>query len=247
VSLYLSKSVSSILSLAGVLGVLFAAAFVGSIPRSFRTITLVFCSLFVLGIGFIGAAYDVHEVVLKHFGKNTTLTGRTYLWGEAMKEGMKAPLFGHGYSAFWVEGQPKAEYLWMKFGVKAKIGFHFHNVYFETFVELGMLGVAIIAYLMLANCWRSTRMILRYGLSVDNMYALGVSVLLFIRAMVEVDVIGTFSIGPLLFYSVIPRLAVVKRAKQEASGQNHITDRVSHPFITAPPPQRPASTGARRD
>jgi exopolysaccharide production protein ExoQ len=228
--------------------VLFAAAFIGRIPRSFRTITLIFCSLFVLGIGFIGAAYDVHEIVLKHFGKNTTLTGRTYLWGEAMKEGMKAPLFGHGYSAFWVEGQPKAEYLWMKFGVRARIGFHFHNVYFETFVELGMFGVAIIAYLMLANCWRSTRMILHNGISVEYMYALGVSILFFIRAMVEVDILGTFSIGPFLFYSVIPRLAVLKRAKHVALRQNDLTDRVSHPFITAYPPSKAGFSGvARRD
>jgi exopolysaccharide production protein ExoQ len=220
-SLYLSKSVSSIISLAVILMAMCAAAFIGRMPRSFRTIVLIGFTLTVIMVGLFGAAFDVQDTVLKGFGKNATLTGRTFLWQEAINSGMKAPILGHGYAAFWVEGQPKAEQLWMKFGVTTKVGFHFHNVFLEVFVELGALGVAIIVFIMLANCWKSTRALLRNGMSVEYMYALGVSIMFLIRAMVEVDIIGTFSVGPLLFFSVLPRLADLERVKRDASPSKH--------------------------
>ena len=212
ISIYLSKSASSVVSLMVMLTAVFATACITKIQRPLRTISFILLMfLAVMGAG-ISVAFNAQDAILDSFGKDSTLTGRTHLWAEALKSSLEAPILGHGYSAFWVEGQPKAEQLWAEFGVTAKVGFHFHNVFLETFVELGAVGVAILAFIMLANCWSSIHLLLRQGLSVDGAFALGISVMFLTRAMVEVDIIGTFSIGPLLFYSVIPGLKQLKRA-----------------------------------
>ena len=212
ISLYVSKSASSVLSLAVVLAAIPAAVLLVKIPRPFRMLSFISGIFIIFLLTAIGIAFNAQNAILSSFGKNTTLTGRTHLWSEGIKIGQQSPYLGHGYSAFWVEGQPKAEQLWQEFGVTAKVGFHFHNVFLETFVELGALGVAIIILLILTNCWSSLRLIIRSGLSLEYLYALGISVMFLTRAMVEVDIIGTFSIGPLLFYSVIPRLAAFRYA-----------------------------------
>ena len=94
----------------------------------------------------------------------------------------------------------------MKFGVPGRIGFHFHDLFIETFVELGVVGVTLIAYVMLFTCWKSLRLIIRHGMSVEYVYALSVSFLFFI-------------IGPVLFFSVIPRLAAVQEEMRERHAQ----------------------------
>ncbi len=213
-SMYLSKSASSMLSLIVILLAIFAAVIIGKIPRSFRTATFAMFTFIMLIGTVIGVAYDAQDTILKGFGKDSTLTGRTHLWDEAIKSGAQTPVLGHGYSAFWVPGNRKAEQLWSEFGVKARIGFHFHNVFLETFVELGIVGAALVTFLILGNCWKSITLIIRNGMSVEYILALGISIMFLIRAMVEVDIIGTFSIGPLLFYSVIPRLATFHREQR---------------------------------
>jgi len=221
VSLYLSKSASSVLTLALTLAVIIGARFITRLPRAMRTITLVGFTLIVLFVTVIGTMYDAQKLVLKSFGKDSTLTGRTYLWIEGYKSGMETPYFGHGYQAFWVEGRAKAEILWDKFGVPARIGFHFHDLYVETFVELGLFGVILIAAIMLITCWISLRCIIKKGMTVEYVYALSVSFLFFIRAIVEVDLIGTFIIGPVLFFSVIPKLATYHQEQALAKMQMH--------------------------
>ena len=202
------------LSLVVILLAIFAAVIIGKIPRSFRTATFAMFTFIMLIVTVIGVAYDAQDAILKGFGKDSTLTGRTHLWEEAIKSGAQTPILGHGYSAFWVPGNRKAEQLWSEFGVKARVGFHFHNVFLETFVELGIVGAALVTFLILANCWKSITLIIRNGMSVEYILALGISIMFLIRAMVEVDIIGTFSIGPLLFYSVIPRLATFHREQR---------------------------------
>lgn len=214
VSLYLAKSASSVLSLIVILVAVFAAVLIGKIPRSFRKTAFVGFLTIIISLIVAGAAVDAQTVILKSFGKDTTLTGRTFLWDEAVKSGMENPIAGHGYSAFWVPGQRKAEQLWAKFGVRARVGFHFHNVFLEVFVELGFIGVVLVSYLLFASCWRSMMLIIKNGMNVEYIYALGISVMFLTRAMVEVDIIGSFSIGPLLFYSVIPRLATYHREQK---------------------------------
>jgi exopolysaccharide production protein ExoQ len=214
ISLYLSRSASAVITLALTLAVIIALAFISKLPRAMRMITIIAFTLLALFITAVGTSYEGQNLVLSSLGKDSTLTGRTYLWAEGYKSGMEAPFLGHGYQAFWVAGRPKAELLWQKFGIPTRIGFHFHDLFVETFVELGSLGVILITGVLLTTCWKGVRLIIRHGMSVEYVYALGVSFMFLSRAIVEVDLIGTFMIGPVLFFSVIPRLASLRLDKK---------------------------------
>ncbi len=77
---------------------------------------------------------------LQTTGKDPTLTGRTDLWHRAFSLIAARP-FGVGYGAFWVPGNPEAEYIWDMFNIQARPGFNFHNTYISNAVEVGPLGV----------------------------------------------------------------------------------------------------------
>lgn len=218
VSLYLSKSASSVLSLGVTLAVLGLIVIIARLPRTFRLFTFLFMAIWLAALVGIGLALDWHEAIFQSFGKDSTLTGRTVLWENGMKEGWERPVLGHGYGAFWVQGYAPAERLWYMFRMFGRGGFHFHNVYVQVFVEIGLIGVLLIVMLMWRNCARSLALALRHGIKPEYALALGLSVMLLIRSMVEVDIIGTFGIGAILFYSVIPRLALESKKKPPPTG-----------------------------
>ncbi|TGV63220.1 O-antigen ligase family protein, partial [Mesorhizobium sp. M00.F.Ca.ET.158.01.1.1] len=89
------------------------------------------------------------DFVLGIFGKDSTLTGRTYLWEQGWNAAMRSPILGVGYAAYWVQGFAEAERLWNEFYITTRTGFHFHNTYVEALVELGFTGAVLISLIML--------------------------------------------------------------------------------------------------
>ena len=65
ISLYLSKSASSVLTLGLTLAVIVGVAFITKLPRAIRMITLVGCTLIALLVTIVGTAYDAQKLVLK--------------------------------------------------------------------------------------------------------------------------------------------------------------------------------------
>jgi exopolysaccharide production protein ExoQ len=82
-------------------------------------------------------------------GRDFTLTGRTDLWRLALDEIAHRPLFGAGFQAVWVRGNPLAEMLWAEFGVESRTGFHFHNAFLSNAVEIGLPAALLQAALVL--------------------------------------------------------------------------------------------------
>jgi O-antigen ligase len=77
-------------------------------------------------------------------GRDTTLTGRTNLWAELLREPIN-PLLGTGYQSFWPG--PRTEYFW------AKYSFHpnqAHNGYLETYLNGGFLGVCLLVAMIVS-------------------------------------------------------------------------------------------------
>jgi exopolysaccharide production protein ExoQ len=86
----------------------------------------------------IGIEYGAE--VLKAFGRNPTLTGRTAIWRALAISILKRPLLGYGYFAFWqgIKGESgRVIYLthWT-FG-------YAHNGIIEIFLQLGSTGAVI--------------------------------------------------------------------------------------------------------
>lgn len=109
----------------------------------------------IIGLGLIAALaaailmYTLQDMLfdllLETTGKDATLTGRTELWQRAFDEISLNPLFGQGFQAVWVVGNPVAEAMWAEFGIESKTGFHFHNTFISNAVEIGLIGVALQA------------------------------------------------------------------------------------------------------
>jgi exopolysaccharide production protein ExoQ len=156
----------------------------------------------------LGYSFHLQDKVFEALGKSSDLTGRTFLWSEGIKIGMRHPLLGDGYWAFWVPGRPEAEAYWYKFDIYGKSGFHFHNLYIQTFVDLGIIGLLLMCALILSNCYKSIRSIVRDGIDLTNIFCFGFAFMYLIRAFVEVDFLQSFGIGTLLFFSLLPRLSI---------------------------------------
>jgi exopolysaccharide production protein ExoQ len=85
--------------------------------------------------------------------KDTSLTGRTYLWSFAEQLIRERPWLGHGTFAFWIQGNIDAEGLWQRFDIASRTGFNFHNLFIETTVNNGYIGLAIeIVLLVVVGC-----------------------------------------------------------------------------------------------
>jgi exopolysaccharide production protein ExoQ len=189
-------------------------------PRTRKTLA-VFGIL--LGIGVVAAATALggFDFILAAFGKNTTLTGRTYLWSQGLAAAAKAPFFGIGYQAYWVPGFPDAERLWEEFYITTRSGFHFHNTYIETLVELGAAGVLLLIIVLIRT---SAEFLMRFLGNREDATArimLGLLAMLLLRSFVEVDVIAPYAIGSFLLYYSAALLA--------APQSRQATERTGHP------------------
>lgn len=83
--------------------------------------------------------------VLKIAGKDSTLTGRTYIWERADVAIQEHPWLGMGFSGFWRIGYLEAEAIWRRLDISGRSGFNFHNTYYEIRVHLGLIGVILFA------------------------------------------------------------------------------------------------------
>jgi exopolysaccharide production protein ExoQ len=202
-----SRSGTAQITLLVALSIMLVTSLSSHIPRSIRGVFIgLGMMIIVLGVGSI-FAFGGQEKILRLLGKDATLTGRTYLWEEGFKVGADRAILGHGYSAFWVQGNPAAERYWSEFYIEARAGFHFHNSVVQVFVDLGALGVLILGMIALTNLLLSMMGILRYHADGEHLFWFGIAVMFISRAWVEVDFfVGPFGTGSLLFYSIIPRL-----------------------------------------
>lgn len=159
------------------------------------------CGTFVLQIGGTGS-------LLEAFGKDSTLTGRTYLWQQGIAALSESPLFGVGYQGYWVTGLADAERLWDEFYIPTRSGFHFHNTYIETAVETGICGTLCLILIVLTTLWGHLSRFLMRRKHKDSLLLFAIAALLTCRSFVEIDVLFAYQIGSFLLYFVAGKLTV---------------------------------------
>ena len=206
-ALFASKSATSIISVIG--SVLIAATFFVYLrfsPKQ-RKVTFV-VSLILAGVGaFAALNLGGLDALLGVFGKDTTLTGRTYLWSQGFEAAALAPVFGTGYQGFWVQGFPDAERLWYDFFITGRSGFHFHNTYIETYVELGLVGAGLLVMLLAITLFGHVKRLLFEARNVVSHILIGIVALLVIRSFFEIDILYPYTIGSFLLYFTAAQLA----------------------------------------
>ena len=211
VCLYLSRSATSLVSVIVAYGVMAFMALLSLLPKLMRSwmlsASLIICIVSVP----VGLLLGGNEMIPRLVGKDSTMTGRTVLWKDGYRIGWEQPFLGHGYSAFWVPGEPRAEKLWYQFQIYGRQGFHFHDMYIQAFVDLGIIGTLLVALHFVVNCIKSMRLIKRNKFTQESILLAGLSYLFLVRSYVEVDVIGTFSAASIIFYSINLRINEIYR------------------------------------
>ncbi len=152
----------------------------------------------VLGLAALSLLKSEGEV-LEALGKDSTLTGRTEIWANAQEYFSERPLLGVGYQAFWQIDNPRAVMLWLVNYEPIGAGFHFHNLYFNTAVELGLAGLLAVALLQLTAIVRLLLAVFG-ALSPSRIFAAGIIIYLLGISLVEVLQTYQFTTGAVLFY-----------------------------------------------
>ena len=96
----------------------------------------VFLIIFILGAA--GISYVVFSDIVSLIGRDVTLTGRTELWGYLLEENIN-PLLGTGFESFWLG--PRIEDIWNLYWWHPNQA---HNGFLETYLNLGLIGVALL-------------------------------------------------------------------------------------------------------
>jgi exopolysaccharide production protein ExoQ len=140
---------------------------------------------------------DLLDLFLLSIGKDTTLTGRTVLWSYAAGFIVDHP-FGVGLQAFWVEGNRAAERLWAFFYINSRAGFHFHNLWLEIGVELGVLGILIAALTTLVILFNVVQWVLRDP-QPESCFFAGFVIFMAWRTIGEAELYSQFNLAFIIF------------------------------------------------
>jgi len=97
---------------------------------------------------FLDLVVNLPDALAGLVGRDMTLTGRTDIWTALLKEGTN-PLFGAGYYSFWLGD--RIQRLSESFFYQLNEA---HNTYLETYLNSGLIGLALLFALILsAGIW----------------------------------------------------------------------------------------------
>jgi len=111
----------------------------------------------VVGILALAAAeplFGIYGGVLNLLGRDATLTDRTEVWHDALQL-QPDPIFGAGFESFWLG--KRLDTLWDKWWWKPNQA---HNGYIETYLNLGYVGVLLLAGMIIGTFGKINRALL---------------------------------------------------------------------------------------
>jgi exopolysaccharide production protein ExoQ len=178
------------------------------LPRLVKSVAILNLVLLATLVATFSA--EISDFALRHFNKDPTLTGRTYIWFKAAYIEAVRPWFGTGFYGFWVQGNPDAEAIWSYAKIQSRAGFNFHNTQTEILVTLGYVGLAIIVGNVAFLAIRSILGFFRHP-SVENTFWM--SALLYEAGRLPLESIG---LSPISYTTlmIFGGLAVHGRARQ---------------------------------
>ena len=211
-----SQSATSIIATAVTLAVMAALSLILLFAPRTRKIFMVASLFLAVGIAVAGLNLGGMDLLLGAFGKDATLTGRTYLWAEGLAAAAQSPAVGVGYYGYWVQGFAEAERLWEEFYIGSRSGFHFHNTYIEVLVELGFIGLLLLCLVIVrVPVGHLIRLLDDRGNAASHVM-FGVAFMLLVRSFFEVDVIHPYAIGSFMLYYAAGLLAAPKPLRRPA-------------------------------
>jgi exopolysaccharide production protein ExoQ len=132
--------------------------------------------LYVIFIGgavvLAGAVWLLRGPLLSVLGRSADLTGRSdKIWEKVLERISQHPLFGNGFSSPWVPVDPAFDEWIVDHGITV---FHAHNMWLDVLMQLGVLGLVLMALAYLSLLWRSWFFAVdrpRWDLTADREYS----------------------------------------------------------------------------
>ncbi|VAV88809.1 hypothetical protein MNBD_ALPHA06-105, partial [hydrothermal vent metagenome] len=154
----------------------------------------------VFGVGFVLALEYFPEFMFGLIGREPTLTGRTDIWIALFDQIRERPWFGHGYAVFWLDEAGPA--FWVRQRTEWLVP-SAHNGWLETWLSIGLLGVAFFAMAYMGALISAFRQLLRG----QSAYWALVSVLIFLLfSMSESNILQQNNLGWILFAATAAKL-----------------------------------------
>lgn len=145
--LLMSNSQTSLVTMVVGIAVLLALGLPFVSKRYFVTYVVV---IVLVAFG-LNAAFDLYRNIIVMLGRNPNLTDRTAVWTDVLAL-QHRPILGYGFESFWLGDRLLA--MWDKWWWRPTQA---HNGYIETYLNLGLVGLGLLAALLLSTLRRISR------------------------------------------------------------------------------------------
>ncbi|SEB95190.1 O-antigen ligase family protein [Microbacterium hydrocarbonoxydans] len=119
-----------------------------------------------------GLVWLLREPLFALVGRSADLTGRSdKIWTKVLERAAEHPVFGNGFSSPWVPFDPAFKGWITDHHITV---FHAHNMWLDVLMQLGALGVVLMALAYLGLLWRSWFFAVdrpRWDLDADRSYS----------------------------------------------------------------------------
>jgi O-antigen ligase len=106
----------------------------------------------VVGIGGLLGLWLLRDVIFTALGRSGDLTGREGIWEKVLARAAERPWTGWGYATPWVPTDPAFDGWIIDHGQTVMQA---HNMWVDVAMQLGIIGVVLLALLYLAFVWRA--------------------------------------------------------------------------------------------
>lgn len=106
----------------------------------------------VVGIGGLLSLWLLRDTIFAALGRSSDLTGRERIWGKVLGRAAERPWTGWGFATPWVPTDPAFDG-WIE--DHGQTVMQAHNMWVDVAMQLGIIGVVLLALLFFAFVWRS--------------------------------------------------------------------------------------------
>ena len=106
----------------------------------------------LVAIGGLAAAWTLRDTLFSLLGRSSDLTGRQGIWAAVWDRAVEHPVIGWGFSTPWVPSDPAFDRWIVDHGQTVMQA---HNMWLDVLLQLGAVGVVIMALAYFAFVWRS--------------------------------------------------------------------------------------------
>jgi O-antigen ligase len=152
----------------------------------------------LVGLGGAAVLWFGRGAIFTALGRSADLTGRERIWGAVLERASEHPVIGWGFSTPWLASDPAFDGWIIDHGQTVQQA---HNMWIDVFLQLGVIGLALIVGIYLSFIWRSWFFAIdrpRWDLRADRPYSPLTLLPTLVAALLLVQ--GITESGPLLLW-----------------------------------------------